>query len=73
MTIHCRDISVWTIMERWPETLGVFIQYRMLCIGWAVAPFHTVSEACAEHDLDEATICAELDRVIAASGFGSAQ
>ena len=47
------DLPVSEIMRAWPCTIGVFIRYRMLCVGCAAAPFHSISEACAEHAVDE--------------------
>ena len=73
MPIAVEDTSVQDVMDRWPKTLAVFIRYRMHCIGCAVAPYHTVAEACAEHGLDRAPVCAALSRAIAASGFGATQ
>lgn len=56
ISIHDADMSVMNIMDIWPETISVFLQYKMLCIGCSIAPFHTIEEACAEHNLDVAAI-----------------
>jgi len=58
------DATVADIMELHPQTLRVFMRYRMLCIGCAVSPFHTVEEACLAHDLDEAAFTADLSASI---------
>jgi hybrid cluster-associated redox disulfide protein len=63
--IRDKDISVMDIMDNWPETLSVFMKYRMLCIGCSIAPFHTIKEACDEHQLEESVIRAELDKAVA--------
>lgn len=55
------DMPVDEVMRRWPATIRVMIRHKMLCIGCAVAPFHTVSEACAEHGVPEAAFMAELE------------
>lgn len=54
------DLSVKDIMDRWPQTLAVFIKHRMLCVGCAVAQFHTVDEACRAHGNDAEVIRNEL-------------
>lgn len=64
ISIRDVDISVMDIMNNWPETLSVFLQYKMLCIGCSIAPFHTIEEACAEYNLDVAKIRIELDAAI---------
>ncbi len=54
------DLSLIAIMDRWPQTLSVFIKHQMLCIGCTIAPFHTITDACREHNLEEDKIVAEL-------------
>lgn len=72
VSIRNLDLSVMDIMDRWPETLSVFLRHKMLCIGCSVAPFHTVEDACVEHDLDVEIVRNELDAVIAKSGLHTA-
>lgn len=54
------DMTVDEIMRRWPATIRVFIRHRMLCIGCPIGIFHTVSDACAAHGLDEEAFSREL-------------
>jgi hybrid cluster-associated redox disulfide protein len=58
------DMPVDEIMDRWPETLRVMIRHRIRCIGCPFGSFHTVADAAAAHDLDEAAFAAELLSVI---------
>jgi hybrid cluster-associated redox disulfide protein len=53
-------LSMDEIMRRWPATIPVLMKHRMLCIGCPVGPFHTVSEACRAHGLDEAEVETKL-------------
>ncbi len=52
------------VMKRWPATIAVFLTNRMHCIGCPVGRMHTITEACAEHDLDRAGVLAELSMAI---------
>lgn len=54
------DMSVDEIMRRWPETIRVVIARKMMCVGCPIGTFHTVSDACRAHGLDEAALVAEL-------------
>lgn len=45
------DLCVSEIMERWPTTIGVFIDYGMHCIGCPIGVFHTLSDAADEHGI----------------------
>ncbi len=54
------DLPLADLMTYWPGTIPVFIRHKMLCVGCLISPFHTIVEACAEYDLDEAEFLAEL-------------
>jgi hybrid cluster-associated redox disulfide protein len=54
------DLSLDILMSVWPQTIAVFLRYKMLCIGCMVGPFHTVIDACIAYDLDELAFRAEL-------------
>ena len=47
------DLSLSDIMERWPETIGVVLKYKMFCVGCVFARFCTVADACRLHNVDE--------------------
>lgn len=59
-TIDDPDLSLCQLFGRWPSTAAVFLAHRMFCFGCPIAPFHTVTDACFEYGLDEATFRAEL-------------
>jgi len=54
------DMPLRQLFDLWPDTAGVFLGHRMVCFGCPIAPFHTVIDACAEYQLDEAAFRAEL-------------
>jgi len=58
------DMTMDEIMRRWPQTIRVMIRNGMLCVGCPIAPFHTVSDAAREHELDEASLRAALEAAI---------
>ncbi|KJS18682.1 MAG: hypothetical protein VR78_04315 [Hoeflea sp. BRH_c9] len=58
------NLSIDEIMRRWPATIRVMIRHRMLCIGCPFGIFHTVADAAAAHEVDEAAFTAELLNVI---------
>lgn len=47
------DMTIDTIMRTWPATVRVVMDHRMLCVGCPIAIFHTVTEACLAHAVDE--------------------
>jgi hybrid cluster-associated redox disulfide protein len=40
------------VMRRWPSTIHIFLDFRMRCIGCPLVAFHSIDEACGEHDVD---------------------
>ncbi|SDY94729.1 DUF1858 domain-containing protein [Citreimonas salinaria] len=59
-SLDAPDLALCDLMDRWPETIAVFLRYRMLCVGCVIGRFHTVTDACREHDVDEAEFRAAL-------------
>jgi hybrid cluster-associated redox disulfide protein len=52
-------------MRRWPQTIGVFLQFRMKCVGCPIGIFHTVEDSCREHGVDPETFIAALRHAVA--------
>jgi hybrid cluster-associated redox disulfide protein len=65
------DLSMDEIMRRWPATIPIIMKHGMLCVGCPIGPFHTISEACGAHGLDEATVTTKLLGVIRAAQAGA--
>ena len=59
------DMTVDEIMRRWPATIAVMLRHGMLCVGCPIGSFHTVTEACTEHGVDEEAFVGELTGAIA--------
>ena len=60
------DMTIDAIMRRWPHTVAVLLKHRMLCVGCPVGPFHTITDACRAHEVDEPAFVAELETAIRA-------
>ncbi len=58
------DLCVGEIMQRWPTTIGVFIDLHMHCIGCPIATFHTLADAADEHGLSLDMLLTEISAAI---------
>ena len=58
------DLSVDEIMTRWPSTIGVFVEFRMKCVGCPVGRFHSLTEAATDHAVAIETVSAALEAAI---------
>ncbi|EAQ13946.1 DUF1858 domain-containing protein [Maritimibacter alkaliphilus] len=56
------DLPLSTLFGEWPDMVEVFLAKQMLCPGCPVAPFHAITDACEEYELDEEVFRAELRR-----------
>lgn len=59
MTIRSRSL-VEDVMSRWPETVRVFLDFKMSCVGCPIASFHDIDDACREHGVDRGDFLAAL-------------
>lgn len=57
------DLSLADLFAAWPELAAAFFNRRMLCPGCPIAPFHAITDACREYDLDEDAFRAELNAI----------
>jgi hybrid cluster-associated redox disulfide protein len=39
------NLIVADLLKTWPETIPVFIKYRMACVGCSMSPFETLKDA----------------------------
>jgi hybrid cluster-associated redox disulfide protein len=54
------DLTVDDVMRRWPATIREFLDFRMGCVGCPIAGFHTVADACGEHQVTLETFLVAL-------------
>jgi hybrid cluster-associated redox disulfide protein len=61
------ELTVSEIMRRWPATMRLFIDHRLLCVGCPIAPFHTIADVAREHQVDEDEL---VDMILASTQEG---
>ena len=60
------DDLVHDIMSGSPQTIRVFLEFKMSCVGCPIATFHTVDDACHEHGIDRDAFLEALRASVAA-------
>ncbi|MBL8597328.1 MAG: DUF1858 domain-containing protein [Devosia sp.] len=63
------ELTVSEIMRRWPATMRLFIDRRLLCVGCPIAPFHTLTDVAREHGITHDSL---LEGVLAIANAGEA-
>ena len=63
-------MSMDEMMRRWPATVHVAINHRLLCVGCPIGPFHTIADAAREHGLDAEMLRREFEAAISLDETG---
>lgn len=58
------DLSVADVMERWPNTIKVFLRYQTACVGCEMAPFETIASAADVYKLPLQLFLADLQQAV---------
>lgn len=57
-------LSVDEIMRRWPQTIRVFLDRKMRCVGCPVSCLHDLTEVCRAYALDPPVFLQALELAI---------
>ena len=47
-----KEMSIGDVVKKYPETVPVFFQHGLHCIGCHVSPFESVEDGCKTHGID---------------------
>ena len=54
------DTPIEDVLNRYPELASLFVHHHMICVGCAIARFHSVREAAVMYHLDPDRFLGEL-------------
>jgi hybrid cluster-associated redox disulfide protein len=54
------DMTVAEILEAWPESVEVFQDYKMACVGCVMAPFDTMVDVARTYEVELSTLMEAL-------------
>ena len=63
-----KDTLIADIMENAPETMPLFLEIGMHCLGCAAAAGENVAEACAAHCVDADSFVEHINEFLATRG-----
>jgi hybrid cluster-associated redox disulfide protein len=58
------DCLVQDVVERHPQTIVVFNQHGLQCVGCYISPFHTIADTAREYCLDLEPLLSHLNQAI---------
>ena len=62
-----KDMNIIEVVQKYPDTIGVFMYAGMGCFGCHVAQFETVEEGAMAHGIDVDALVDALNEVVEAS------
>ena len=59
-----KDMSITDVVDKYPQTTEIFMQYGMHCFGWMAARFENLEQGAQAHGLDIDELLKELNAVL---------
>ncbi|MBN3037332.1 MAG: DUF1858 domain-containing protein [Candidatus Diapherotrites archaeon] len=57
-----KDMPIMEIVSKWPQTISVFQEFGLHCIGCAAARFENLEQGCAAHGIDVSKMLKALNK-----------
>lgn len=58
-----KKMSIMEVVQKYPQTVAVFQNFGMGCLGCAAARFENIEQGAAAHGIDIDALVAELNKV----------
>lgn len=59
-----KDMSISEIVEKNPETIAVFRNFGMGCLGCSAARFENIEQGASAHGIDLEKLLADLNKIV---------
>jgi hybrid cluster-associated redox disulfide protein len=59
-----KEMSITEIVQQYPQTVEVFMQHGMGCLGCAAARFETLAQGATAHGIDLDSLIADLNKAV---------
>ncbi len=63
MTIT-KDMGIIEVVQKWPDTAQVLMEYGMGCLGCAAAHFENIEQGALAHGIDVDALMVALNKVV---------
>lgn len=60
------DCLIQEVVERYPQTVAIFVRHRLQCVGCLIAPYHTIADSAREYALPLEPLLDDFNQAIAA-------
>jgi len=59
-----KDMKIEEILEKYPQTIEVFLKHGFHCIGCAAASFENIEDGAKAHGIDAEKLVEELNKIV---------
>lgn len=70
MTVITKENSIIEVVQQYPQTVEVFRNYGMGCLGCSAARFENIGQGAAAHGIDIDALVADLNKVAQSNAGG---
>ena len=64
MAVITKDMSILKVVEEWPETAQIFMNFGMGCLGCAAAHFENIEQGATAHGIDVDALMEALNKLV---------
>ena len=61
-----KDMSILEVVQQYPDTVDIFVNSGMGCLGCAAARFENIEQGCMAHGIDADALVEGLNKAIGA-------
>ena len=61
------NMTVAEVLEKWPETVTVFQEFKTACVGCVMAPFDTMADVARIYEIELSDLLEALHAVVLAT------
>ena len=65
MTIT-KEMSIGEVVEKYPQTVEVFLRHGLMCFGCAIAQFENVEQGALAHGINVEALIKDLNAAVSA-------
>lgn len=63
-SVFTNQMTIAEILERWPQTVPIFLHYQTYCVGCSMNIFETLEDAMGIYQLHQTDFLQDLERSI---------
>ena len=64
MSVIDKSMSIIDIVQKYPQTVEIFRNYGMGCLGCVAARFENLEQGASAHGIDVASLVADLNKAV---------